>query len=1021
MDKVDIGSYSYTTEYEGKIAESPELKIFDGVRLFPLRYGLFRNKERTKETVYPVERLDYVLDGLNNYYAEGEPFGYYMNPMILHNGFLYVYSHTTKSVYIYRCTNNNFQLEEIRKTKNSTGASDCMEQCIGHTYQYIPLLSNDNVHIYYSSIELSDDFIKAKYDEEPVIGEPFNCKDWIEGTTPSNPRQRVMDADGVWFMFDSLLLDDAAVSDSINKQYKTTIDTVKLQNSEQKVCYRDVFFLLDDPLGFAAKLQYDLNDARINHEALLRSIRSGVSPGEIKKLLLLKSSNSKSPIADMDLFTAYPQNRIEQIAQAQQIHTLALYLYNFVFVQKTHLSSGKSVLKEDFFKKLFATDERRRNHKVIEDIRLLINQFLLSPVFKNHCKLFTLETKDIATSKEDERHAQMKAEMQKAVSSLILSWVPVPHINDKGIDGERTYKGYIDKCEGTIREMFKSFIEEGSCEVGKFFKDIPTLAGLSMDIAKDKESSSADTVVSSIFLLMDNLTNSWWRFAFEAQKTTLFIANFRVDPQHLLIEFKKGDVTQFLNQQGRTLYDSEVINGRGVIQIRVEKVSDLNKPVRVDTIAKNPTKYQKLFKRLEVNNSYLSILSFMQLAAIIEGYDKNQTIKETVVNSIEFASAVATIQRRFVEAGLELRQASSTGQVSNTIKSLGIVRTQMAVLGAVGMFAGAADAAINAFALISRNDKDAAAFYFIATGALITGGITSLLALKFAWAGPIGLYCAIAAFIALFVAEMLKYSTIQAFIKQTVLWEDFIDKYVPNYNNSEAYEIIDMLSSREMRSKFLNSDILDEADNKHKVMLVEYRYQVEEFLYTQAMLPFFRTTIQYISEPKIYAPGTRIEPYDIIKLEISSNISQIAMNLSHIELTTAYVVKNKLIKNETKKISFEIVNKGHTDNTMTIATQGGATIFENSFLYTLYDRQPDRKLHYREADALYLLVFICFIHNDNSITPMPRMGKKSYLIYRYKINIPEQIGNSKVFDYHAAKAEFQEAIISPFNDSVWNF
>lgn len=1021
MEKIDLGSYSFTIEHNGKTVESPELKIFDGVRLFPLRYGLFRKEERTEKNVYPENGKSKVLDGRNNFYPKVEQFGYYLNPMILHNGWVYVYSHTTKSVYVYKCTNNSFQLEEIKKTKSSTDTSDCMEQCLGHSYQYIPLLSNDKVQIYYSAIELSKTFIETKYTNEPVIGEPFNCKEWIDYTTASNVMHGVVDANDVWFMFDTLLVDDAAVSNSINEQYKATINTVKLQNSEQKTQYRDVFFIIDDPVGCATKLQYDLNDARINHEALLRSIRTGVSPSEIKKLLLLKSGERKSPIGDIALFSAYPQNRIIQIVQAQKIHTLALYLYNFVFVRKTHMESGKSTLEENHFRKLFATDERKRNWKAIEDIRLLINQFFLSPVFHNHCKMFSIDTKDTAENKEDEFHARMKTEVLNSVSNLILSWIPVPHINDKGLDLEDTHKNYKDQCEGTIKKMSDTFLEKGNCPVGMLFKGIPTLTALSMDIAKDVESNSADTAVSSMFLLLDNITNSWWRFAFEAQKTTLLIKNFKVDRNVLFVEFAKGDITNFLNKQGRKLYDSKVISGRATIRVNVKKASDLDKPVKVDTIAKNPTKYQKLLKRLEVNNSYLSILSFMQLTAILEGYDKNQTRKEIIINSIEAASAVATIQRRFVEASLELRKASLPGQVSNTIKSIGMVQTQMAVLGAVGMFCGAADAIINAFALINRNDKDAAAFYFVATGALITGGITSLLALKFAWAGPIGFGCAIAAFSALFVAELLKDSTIQAFIKKTVLHKDFIDKYLPNYNYSQAYEIINTLSGEDMRYKYLKNSLLYEADNSHQAMLAEYSYQIEEFLYTQAMLPFFNMTIQYLFDSSFTARGAVKEKCKAIKIEISSDISQIAMNLSQIELTTAYVIKNKFIDNRTEEIGFDIVNKNNPDNTTKIVTQGGGMIFENSFLYTFYDRKPDRVFHYGGDDTLFVLIFIRFVHNNNSITPMLRMGKKTYLIYKYKINVPKQVGEEKVYNYYKAKAEFQEAIISPYNDNAWNF
>lgn len=205
---------------------------------------------------------------------------------------------------------------------------------------------------------------------------------------------------------------------------------------------------------------------------------------------------------------------------------------------------------------------------------------------------------------------------------------------------------------------------------------------------------------------------------------------------------------------------------------------------------------------MSCNKSYLAIFSFIQLSAIVEGYDKENEELKTLAQTVGFASAIATIQRRFIETGLDLRASVSNRQALIYQASLERIRLQITVLGAVGMFADAATAVFDGIARINRNDKDAATFYFISALSFATGGGLALLGLKFAWAGGPWtiLVCAAIGLICGFIASYLIDSDIETFIKQTVLYEDITKSLT-----GEPYQQIQKLSSVEIRTNIFNN------------------------------------------------------------------------------------------------------------------------------------------------------------------------------------------------------------------------
>lgn len=1034
MNDVKIGSYRFIAEYKDTKSESPKLDIIDGIRLFPLRFGIYRFSEKAKASTYPAGKFTYI-DGRGGAIPVVKDYGYQLSPMILRNGWIYVYSHNTQSVYIYECLNNKYTLKGIKKKDNESTKKDIMYKHINHKNDFISLLSEDEVRLFYTSIELSDSFINETYFEKGPIGSRFNCKEWSDGQTKSDIERRHVDADSIWFMPDNTMTSKDEYANAITCDYKHIIDSAKIQYQTKRTKFRDVFFVLDDPLGCVEQLIHDLNDARINNEALIRSVRTGVSPKDIKKLLMksagmrvTKNEENGCLLSDMDLFNwgdSTPQK--EEIEQAQYIHTLALYLYNFVYSkEENHLKAGAKALDRNSIEKLLAVNERRESRERIENLRKLIALYINSPIFTRFCEWFTVNTVNIASDEKDVMHSEMKFKVQSSIMTILLALSPVPHINDKAMDLPDAYKDYSDPCSSTLKSIFDAFVGEGDNKVGLLLKDIPTLASLNLDIARDtnpaykeKDSAGLDISINGFFLLIDNAINTFWRIAYETRKTRLVIDKFLIDRDNLFIQFDKGEVTKYLNKNGRTRLDDTIIEDKGYIRIKVKKAEDLTKPIYIKTIKKNPHKYQRTLKRISCQKSYLAILSFIQISAFIEGYSKENVWYKTAAQIISFTSAAAAIQRRFIEAGIDLRASVSTQQALIYQKPLERIRTQITVLGIIGMFADAATAALEAYERGIKYDNDAATFYYIsATAYSVGGGLTILsLASEYIWINPWIIFALAAiGFLSSSLATFFTDSDIETFIKQTVLYEDITNKL-----SGEPYEQIQKLSSIEIRSKVFDNGFYDEEENKHIKALIDYRYQVEAFLYTQAMMPFFSANITYRQYDRVSSTDSfvYIPPYDEIEIDIYSDITQMAMNLSGIKMRVRLVKKQKFGKNRYFDIDLkEVQSQDYTHN---LVPQNSPTpiMTHNYYRYTFRDRDTSNSFY--ASKDLYILLYVSFRHNDGSITPMPRNGQETYLIYRYKVDIPHAPLDTQKRYYPEAKTILEQVYISPDSEEIWNF
>lgn len=360
MDTLLSGEYTYTVEYQDKKVVSPPLKIIDGVRLFPMRSGLFNDSKKNVNDTYPLEqggRFTY-LDGVDGVYPRLKDDGYYFNPMILRDGWVYVYNSDKREVFTYECINNHFTLKEAIHVDTGTITTEKVAQ----TMDFIYLSVEDKVTILYSVVKFSESFIKSTYKEKP-IGAYFDCKKWIEGEQ-ADVKNRRLDVDTVWFMYDQPPGQNERYAKSIADNYKKVIDAAIKQNSEKKKKYRDIFLVLDDPFGVADTLCDEFDAWARNLLAVSLSLKTG----DLNKAFEMINKNAfDSANLDPELSALIDMGSI--IYRMHNTKTSLFRRYN-------------SFTQLDLLKKVLKVEERAEIKNRIEKIQQTLKKVMLSRFYQ---------------------------------------------------------------------------------------------------------------------------------------------------------------------------------------------------------------------------------------------------------------------------------------------------------------------------------------------------------------------------------------------------------------------------------------------------------------------------------------------------------------------------------------------------------------------------------------------------------------------------------------------------------------
>lgn len=189
------------------------------------------------------------------------------------------------------------------------------------------------------------------------------------------------------------------------------------------------------------------------------------------------------------------------------------------------------------------------------------------------------------------------------------------------------------------------------------------------------------------------------------------------------------------------------------------------------------------------------------------------------------------------------------------------------------------------------------------------------------------------------------------------------------------------------------------------------------------MIPFFSAKIEYRRKEYVYSADSRVRPplYDEVLVHIYSDITQIAMNLSGIKMRVKFVKKIPVGENPYFDVDLKEVNSKSQNNIpYSSYFHGQEPIMTDSFYHYIF-RDGNLANTFYASPELYILLYVSFRHNDGSITPMPRNGEETFLIYRYKVDIPHVPLDSRRLLYHEAKTVLEQVFISPNSKDVWNF
>lgn len=963
----NIGNYVATIKHPNANTNSKaNLNVIDGIKIYPLRYAYYLKSQENNGLIfsYPENKKN-DFDG-TGYYPQLAKDGYNIYPMPLREGWLYVLSKESNGVYEYWCLNgfvlNNFYTKSKKAPRHEIGTKS----------EYIPSSTNDQIEFFYSPVQLPQKMIFEIFFEEDKIKlkRKFDCKDWSQsdGKSLSDFRRRRLDSSDIWLCYPTGM--NGYEEPTINV-FKSNLEKIVSQNDNTKTTQRDVFFMVDDPLGIAEQLIFDLNDLHIDHEALIRSLRTGLSPESIKNRMLELSS--KTEITDQDLIPEGTDP--EQLRQTGMVHLLGMYIYKATFSEKNPdpIKRAARSVDEARIKKVLGVDERQAIRNDIDKKRIILETFLNSSLFQDYCTVFN-DAQEGGTDKEREYYCKMLTKIKTLVVNPYKHLAIVPSIKDEYLDVNMSY---TDPCKSTLKKVF-----DNQDKVGALIHKPIDLYDVANDYKEDQEISPN---LNSLMILADAVMNSFWRIALESKNIKVLIDIVSKDKNNLAFYVDKAKAENWLAANGKERYMKlDHRGGKGKWRIIANSKKDFEKGIlRMDTIFDKPKKIYQTLKCLGQNPIYRGIVCLLYLNTledIINSYDRDCV--KAICQSTELMASFRFLHLQFKEAGIEALKASEVADKKLLLKG---VQRQIQIAMGIGMYAGAAGDFVSAYKSYSNNDYDALMFHSLAGLSGVGGGSLVIFMANSVKAGWVGIGFAVAVIALRKLGEYYSDTELEKFIKRTVFYDDYEGVRL---DDSTPFLLIQSLSSDNNRR---------EAASGLKVY-TDYSFQLEEFIYTQAMMPFFRAYVSYKYTDNIPGPD-KLSQFNV---SIESDLAQAGLNLSEIEIKPYYIDDRWLVNNKVTPLV----------NITAQTSKNSEFVYNTSFNEWVANKKAEDGIFYygfSETENLrpflgnetaYLVFLVRFTHTNGQITPTPRphpSGKGTndvWLVYRYKIVVEKKAGSN---------------------------
>lgn len=476
---INIGAYRASVSHKkAPTVKSSILPIYDGIRLYPFRLGIYKKEYAMEDLViskveqeggnHTLKQIDSLDDfGLlgghqaTTYYPMiGKEYTYF--PMPLRDGWVYVVSNYSKGVYEYRHINYTYKLEKFyEKGKTKDFPTNTLHQF------FINLPAVDVVSIFYSHVRLEECLLRARFfpDGELFSGtKSFSVKKWVDENDTSyksDIESRRLDTLELKIAYHKLGVDQDNVAQSDHHPFKRVVEEA-IRNNPLSEKQRDIFFMIDDHLAIGEQIAENARASILGYDAFMRSLRTGKSIEEILRRLTAKSTNAI--IKDEELF---PEDKT--VEQAQLMHSMALMVKRFFYDTeltgdlKDYQSKGAKDLKKEQLDAILATKLRKEIKDEIDKDRLALNYFINSRFLRSYVRFF-LDRTEYATDKETDllfaldvveydflKEGAAYNRMLDDVKSAIIQFYQALKISPT------VYDGYIDNRKEDIQNIKKTF------------------------------------------------------------------------------------------------------------------------------------------------------------------------------------------------------------------------------------------------------------------------------------------------------------------------------------------------------------------------------------------------------------------------------------------------------------------------------------------------------------------------------------------------------------------------------------
>ncbi|WP_062128800.1 hypothetical protein [Geofilum rubicundum] len=904
-------------------ATSVDQHVFDGVRIFPLRFGLFdvhreselsfiSNASKKCHGLTEVEGLPkfgpetkknpktITPDQTNVAVASStavkppavrpflprsrgvqspESFEYHYYPFPLNEGYLYITSKLSEGVYEFDYLwNSGMVFSRFISEKESADHHAKNGFCF---YAHI----QDELRLFYSPTPLPASMVLEElYRNVHPQQTKIDCRQWrSHGEGKTDLKKGILEDVDAWVALPPN--SDKRINRDTQKFIYESYFSYTIQNNEaasNDCTTRDVFVLLNDPLGLVTQVNEDLTNAHLAHEALVRSIRTGINPEEIVRIL--KAHEDGGSLSDQELvqkINLNPDHR-NNLDQIFYIHSLASGLYRAIFDDNHKFPKAEKAednIDRERLIKVLAVYERSEFHKKIEGHRYALKTALASDFFQSFCAFFH-QAKEPDNPLEKRMFWDSLIEVKACVGTVYANMAQRPFDKDEILNLSTAYgdtQQYASDDPGYI--AIKALNNEEN-EAGKLINRVIKLEDyLDSNYGKktagkkppEEEININASLIGKYITTTHQVLTAITKVGFTPLEIK-FCKTVNTELGRAVIPLTQNEVVERLNkiagQQGGMRY--EAVAGTWKRTIEGEKGT-----VTIDIRRARISKLERVAHAVATNPLFTLVIDLLAIKGAT-----NITKAHPIRNTLDVAALVVTVQNTYAKYS-QLVAATKPSLVHTGTRALRIS------WGTAGAYIGVAIDVVDGVETWSERDYDAMSCSIVSASAGLSSLAIAAFYAKASWAGWAGLSLATIAIGTKFLYAHFKDTPFEGFVKKTMFYDWFRYKL-----KDKCYDNLFILGSEDSRR-----DSLEAMTNKDELYM-DVSYLLEAFIYLHSCLFNFEPQLSFIkkSVPVCNMHGKLIGHRPVIieiMLNVSSDLSLLAADIQEVEME-CYFVKDQL-------------------------------------------------------------------------------------------------------------------------------